>query len=95
VQRGHKIAALLGSANRDPAVFASPSEFDIGRLDNPHLGFGAGIHFCVGAPLARLELQTSLQTLLRRFPKLTLAGEPAPRRQFVLRGLSTLPVTIG
>ncbi|MDQ2836673.1 MAG: cytochrome P450 [Actinomycetota bacterium] len=92
VEAGQKIAALLGSANRDHAVFSEPDRFDVGRVDNPHLGFGAGIHFCVGAPLARLELQTSLHTLLHRFPRLRLAGEPAPRSEFVIRGVSSLPV---
>jgi cytochrome P450 len=94
VAAGEKIAALLGAANRDPEVFEDPDRFDVARADNPHLGFGAGIHFCVGAPLARLELQTSLRTLLTRFPGLTLA-EPAQRRpEFVIRGVRSLPVTV-
>jgi cytochrome P450 len=94
VEAGSKIAALLGAANRDPAVFDRPDEFDIARADNPHLGFGAGIHFCVGAPLARVELQASLATLLRRFPDLALAARPEQRPEFVLRGVRSLPVTI-
>jgi cytochrome P450 len=94
VEQGQKIAALLGAANRDPAVFADADRFDVRRADNPHLGFGAGIHFCVGAPLARVELQTSLRTLLRRFPELALHETPRRRPEFVLRGVETLPVTI-
>jgi cytochrome P450 len=94
VETGQKIAALLGAANRDPAVFDDPDRFDVGRTDNPHLGFGAGIHFCVGAPLARVELQTSLRTLLERFPRLALAEPPVRRPEFVIRGVQTLPVTV-
>jgi cytochrome P450 len=94
VQQGQKIAALLGAANRDPAVFVNPDTFDVGRADNPHLGFGAGIHFCIGAPLARLELQASLHTLLVRFPKLALHAVPERRPEFVIRGVRSLPVTI-
>lgn len=94
LRAGQKVAALLGAANRDPAVFADPDRLDVGRAVNPHLGFGAGIHFCLGAPLARVELQVSLATLLARFPRLELAGEPVRRPEFVLRGLATLPVTV-
>ncbi|MDT4946761.1 MAG: hypothetical protein QOH14_3494 [Pseudonocardiales bacterium] len=94
VEPGQKIAALLGAANRDPAVFPEPDRFDVTRADNPHLGFGAGIHFCVGAPLARVELQTSLRTLLRRFPRLALHENPQRRPEFVIRGVVSLPVTI-
>jgi len=94
VATGAKIAALLGAANRDPAVFDDPDTFDVTRADNPHLGFGAGIHFCVGAPLARVELQTSLLTLTRRFPRLGLHTTPRRRPEFVIRGVESLPVTL-
>jgi cytochrome P450 len=94
VVAGSKIAALLGAANRDPAVFAEPDRFDVARTDNPHLGFGVGIHFCVGAPLARVELQASLATLLRRFPSLSLAAPPHRRPEFVIRGVQSLLVTV-
>jgi cytochrome P450 len=94
IPAGEKIAALLGAANRDPDVFDEPDRFDVTRADNPHLGFGAGIHFCVGAPLARVELQTSLHTLLRRFPNLALAAAPERRPEFVIRGVQSLPVTV-
>ncbi len=94
VRAGQKVAALLGAANRDPAVFDLPDRLDVGRTVNPHLGFGAGIHFCLGAPLARVELQVSLATLLARFPRIELAGEPVRRPEFVLRGLATLPVAV-
>jgi cytochrome P450 len=95
VLAGQKIAALLGSANRDPAVFDAPDRLDVGREPNPHLGFGAGIHFCLGAPLARLELQISVPTLLRRVPRMELAEEPERRPQFVIRGLRSLKVRVG
>jgi cytochrome P450 len=93
IRAGEKIAVLLGGANRDPAVFAAPDTFDVGRVNNPHLTFGAGIHFCLGAPLARLEISTSLPLLLRRMPKLALAGTPVLRETFVLRGYARIPVS--
>lgn len=86
VKQGQKIAALLGSANRDETVFENPTEMDITRNPNPHIGFGAGIHFCIGAPLARMEMTTSLPALITEFPNLKLAGEPVRRPGFVLRG---------
>ena len=70
VQPGQKIAALLGAANRDPAVFEDADTFRPDRDPNPHLAFGAGVHFCVGAPLARMELVESLGLLLREHPDL-------------------------
>ena len=79
VEEGQKIAALLGAANRDPAVFAEPDEFDVDREPNNHLAFGVGVHFCIGAPLARMELAESVTALFDRFPELALAartGEP-------------------
>jgi len=94
VERGQKIAALLGAANRDPAVFADPDVLDVGRTDNPHITFGAGVHFCIGAPLARVELQASFGALLARTSSLEL-GAPARRRpEFVIRGLADLPVVL-
>ena len=95
VEEGQKIAALLGAANRDPAVFRDPDDLDVARDPNPHLAFGAGVHFCLGAPLARMELAESVALLWERLPDLRLAGEPASRGTFVLRGHSRVPVTGG
>lgn len=86
IRKGQKIAALLGSANHDEEIFENPTRLDLGRSPNPHIGFGAGIHFCIGAPLARLEMSTALPMLIRHFPKLELAQEPILRPTFVLRG---------
>jgi cytochrome P450 len=94
VAAGQKIAALLGSANHDPAVFAEPESLDVGRADNPHISFGAGVHFCIGAPLARVELQASFGALLDRTSSLELGGEPVRRPEFVIRGLADLPVVL-
>lgn len=91
---GERIAVLLGSANRDDAVFADPDRFDVARDPNPHLGFGIGLHFCLGAPLARMEIDISLRRLLERFPRLRL-GEQAPRRPtWVLRGFDRIDVVL-
>ena len=92
VRRGQKVACLMGSANRDELVFADAATLDVGRDPNPHVGFGMGLHFCLGAPLARLELEITFRRLLERWPDLELA-EPAPRRPtWVLRGLDRLDV---
>jgi cytochrome P450 len=93
IEEGQKIAALLGSANRDESVFERADEMDLSRDPNPHIGFGAGIHFCVGAPLARMEMQTALPLVMTRFPTMELDGEPESRGTFVLRGFARVPVT--
>ena len=90
VKEGQKIAALLGSANRDETIFDRATEMDITRDPNPHIGFGAGIHFCIGAPLARMEMSVSLPALMARIPKLELAAEPVRRPGFVLRGYESV-----
>ncbi|MDQ1245927.1 MAG: hypothetical protein QG597_294 [Actinomycetota bacterium] len=90
--QGQKIAALLGSANRDPRAFAHADRFDITRNPNKHIAFGAGIHFCLGAPLARLELSVTVPRLFERLPRLRLAGAAVPRDTFVLRGYHSIPV---
>ena len=76
VRSGGRVAALLGSANRDPSAFDDADVFDVGRQPNHHIGFGAGLHHCLGAPLARMELQISLPTLLDRFPRLAARRRP-------------------
>jgi cytochrome P450 len=96
IPRGEKISMLFGSANRDPRVFASPDEFDVGRPNAAdHIGFGGGIHVCIGAPLARIELEASLRALVERCPDLQLAREPARTPAFVIWGLERLDVTFG
>jgi cytochrome P450 len=93
LKEGEKIAALLGAAARDPQAFDQPDRLDVSRNPNPHLGFGAGIHYCVGAPLARVEIAAALRALTTRLPGLQLAGEPERRPEFVIRGLRKLLVT--
>ncbi|MGW0826633.1 cytochrome P450 [Streptomyces sp. NPDC002845] len=95
IPRGAEIAMLFGSANHDPAVFADPRRMDLGRVENPHISFGAGIHYCLGAPLARIELTASLTALLERAPALGLVEEPKRKPNFVIRGLERLPVRVG
>jgi unspecific monooxygenase len=92
VEPGQKVAVLLGAANRDPAVFDRPDEFDVSRTPNPHVAFGAGVHFCLGAPLARMELVESLTALWAAYPSLALVGEPQSRGTFVLRGFRSVVV---
>ncbi len=92
---GDVVFFMTGAANRDPAVFAEPDRFDIARSPNPHLAFGAGIHYCVGAPLARMEAEVAFGELLRQRPGLKLAdphAAPAWRKLINLRGLETLPL---
>jgi pimeloyl-[acyl-carrier protein] synthase len=93
---GYRVNLLIGAANRDPAQFSDPDRLDVTRPNaSQHLSFASGIHYCVGAPLARLEAQLAIGALLRRFPELRLAVDtPAWRRTFVLRGLTALPVAV-
>jgi cytochrome P450 len=93
--KGELIVALLGAANRDPAMFPDPDRLDVKRERLKPLSFGGGIHFCIGAQLARIEAEVVFSTLLRRMPELTLAAPETPcwRQSFTLRGLTTLPVT--
>ena len=86
IRAGDKVVLFYPSANRDEAVFDDPFAFDIGRDPNPHLAFGAGLHFCLGAPLARMELVESVGLLWSRLPGLRLVEDPVPRGTFVLRG---------
>jgi cytochrome P450 len=94
VPKGAELGLLFGSANRDPTVFERPDELDLGRDPNPHLAFGAGVHFCLGAPLARIELETSFATLLRRFPRMELVEEPSWKPNYIIRGLEALRVRV-
>ncbi|PDQ19423.1 cytochrome P450 [Mesorhizobium sanjuanii] len=94
VRPGETIGLLLGMANHDPLAFADPLAFDPERADQKNVSFGAGIHFCIGAPLARLELQVSLKTLFERQPRLHLAEEPHFRDSYHFHGLEALAVSL-
>lgn len=94
IEAGQTVACLMGAANRDEAVFAHADVFDVGRDPNPHVGFGLGLHFCLGAPLARVELAVTFAALLARFPGVALAAEPPRRPTWVLRGFETIEVTL-
>jgi len=95
IERGDLVIAVVGSANRDAEQFPDADVLDLGRAENKHIGFGRGPHFCLGAPLARLETEIALETLLRRLPNLRLAiaeddlyWRPIP----IFRSLAELPV---
>lgn len=92
---GEPVLVVLAAADRDPSKFTDPDVLDLARADNQHLGYGHGIHYCLGAPLARLEGRTALAALLRRLPELRLAADPSELRWrggLIMRGLRTLPV---
>jgi len=95
IPRGSEVALLFGSANRDPEVFEDPDRFDVGRADNPHISFGLGIHYCLGAPLARIEMVESFGVLLDRAPKLELVREPEWKPGYVIRGPRALELRTG
>ncbi|MFC8793525.1 cytochrome P450 family protein [Streptomyces cinereoruber] len=95
IPAGDPVLVVLAAADRDPERFDGPDVLDLARRDNQHLGYGHGIHYCLGAPLARLEGRVALETLFRRLPDLRLAADPAELRWrggLIMRGLSTLPV---
>jgi cytochrome P450 len=94
IRAGDLVMAQIGSANRDPARFADPDRIDLDRPDNRHFAFGKGIHFCLGAPLARMEGAIAIPALLRRFPDLALATESPRWTGSFLRGLEELPLTL-
>jgi cytochrome P450 len=95
LRRGQWVVTMIGGAGRDPEVYDRPETFDITR-ENPaeHLAFSAGIHYCVGQPLARMELTIAMQLLAERMPKLKLAGPVRRRNTSTIRGLSQLPVSV-
>ena len=93
IRKGWTVLCMLGAANRDPKQFKEPNHLDLKRLNNQHLAFSAGLHFCIGAQLARLEGQVALLNLVQRFPKMKLTGpRPEWASTFGLRGLTSLPV---
>lgn len=92
-KQGEEIALLFGSANRDSDRFAQPTVFDTTRQDNAHISFGGGVHYCLGAPLARLELNIAVTTLLNRLPNIQLAEVPVYKPAYVIRGLEAVHIT--
>jgi cytochrome P450 len=93
IRKGEMVMPFIGAADRDPAHFPEPDRLDLSRADNRHIAFGWGIHFCLGAPLARVEGQIAIDTLVRRWPGLALVSETVEYRQsLTLRGLKALPV---
>jgi cytochrome P450 len=96
IRKGDLVNTILGAANRDPQRFSNPNRFEITRSQGRHIGFGIGIHFCIGAPLVRLEAEVVFETILRRFPRISLATETLEWQEHpIFRGLKSLPVLLG
>jgi cytochrome P450 len=94
IPRGQELALQFAAANRDPAVFADADAIVLDRSPNPYLSFGAGIHYCLGAPLAKLEFEILFARMLGRMPRLELIDEPRWKPRFILRGLEALRVRV-
>lgn len=94
IRKGDKVFVSLHAANHDPAEFADPLSLDLGRSPNRHIGFGGGAHYCLGAAVARMELQVALRALLERYPSIELGGEPTWKPSFIIRGLESLPLRL-
>ncbi|MEC0667330.1 cytochrome P450 [Priestia flexa] len=97
VQKGDHVIVSLASTGRDPEVFSHPEKLDITREKNPHLAFGKGIHYCLGAPLARLEGEIAIRVLLEEFPNVGLVANLSDlewRQSFIIRGLKELPIRL-
>ena len=92
IPKGDMVMPFIGAADRDPAQFPDPDRLDLARVDNRHIAFGWGIHFCIGAPLARQETRITFERLLARVDHLELAGEPQRNDSYVLHGLTHLPL---
>ena len=88
IRRGEVVIGVLAAANRDPEKYEDPDDFDVGRNPTDHVAFGDGIHFCLGASLARLEAEVAVGTLLQRFPELSLVEEPEWGGNFAIRGVT-------
>jgi len=95
LQRGDKVAMLFGAANRDPRHFADPDTLDVARGDRTHVTFGAGTHHCIGAPLARVELDEALRVLVEAMPGVSLAADPERHPTFVIHGFQSVPLAVG
>lgn len=93
-RKGQMIGVILGAANRDPRAFEEPNRLDLARTPNPHVAYGRGIHFCIGAPMARIEGRIAISALVSRFPGLHRAGEPRRRENLHVRGFSSLPAAL-
>lgn len=94
IPRGARVGMLIGAANRDPARYSDPDRFDVSRGEPAHQAFGGGIHFCLGAPLARLELQVLFSLLAERLPRLVVLPGAVRRPGFQFRGYTTLPIAV-
>jgi cytochrome P450 len=95
IRKGWTVLCMLAAANRDPKQFKVPNRLDLKRLNNQHLAFSAGLHFCIGAQLARLEGQIAILNLVQRFPEMKLAGpRPEWASTFGLRGLKSLEIIL-